>query len=218
MSAEAILESSGNSGQGSYPFDIERDRAENGRRHVFKFHYVYDIPLLRGHRWLGGWAIAGGVVAMSGIPLNITWGMDANADGTGADRPNLVGEIDYSRDLVANATPDRRGAIQYLDRANFTGPCGTNDRTGSGAFCPASGNLRRNAARGVPVHTVDLALIKSTAWSSTGRVELRLEAYNVFNSNFLGTPTLDLSSPFFGQVLGRIHRPRQMQVGVKVYF
>ena len=30
QSAEAILDSSGNAGQGSYPYDVERDRAENG--------------------------------------------------------------------------------------------------------------------------------------------------------------------------------------------
>ena len=218
MSAEAILDSSGNSGQGSYPYDIERDRAENGRRHVFKFHYVYDVPWGRGRRWLGGWAVSGAMVAMSGIPLNITWGMDANADSSAADRPNLVGQVAYGHELAAGSTLDRRGAVQYLDRANFIGPCNSNDRTGPAAFCAAAGNLPRNAARGVPVYNIDLAVLKSVGLGAMRRLELRFETYNLLNTNFLGTPTLDLSSPFFGQVLGRIHRPRQMQAALKLYF
>ena len=218
MSAEAILDSSGNSGQGSYPYDIERDRAENGRRHVFKFHYVYDVPWGRERRWVGGWSVSGAVVAMSGIPLNVIWGMDTNADASSADRPSLVGTIAYSREPVPPTTSDRRDAIQYLSRANFIGPCNTNDRTGASAFCPAAGSLRRNAVRGVPVYNVDFALLKSIGLGSSRRLELRLETYNIFNVNFLGTPTLDLASPFFGQVLSRIHRPRQMQAGVKLYF
>ena len=218
QSAEAILASSGNAGQGSYPFDVNRDRAENGRRHTFKLSYGYELPWGRNRRWLGGWAVSGFVVAASGIPLNVTWGMDANADGSTADRPSVVGPIAYTRDPVANPSSDRRGAIQYLDPQNFVGPCGTNARSGPSAFCPTSGTLGRNAVRGVSLYNVDLAIAKTFRLGASRRLEFRVEAFNLPNVNFLGTPTLDLSSPFFGQVLSRIHRPRLLQVALKAYF
>lgn len=218
QSAEAILDSSGNAGQGSYPYDVNRDRAENGRRHTFKLSYSFELPWHGKNRWLGGWALSGYVVAASGIPLNVIWGMDANADGSTADRPSALGAISYSDELIANTTVDRRGAIQYLSAADFVGPCGTNARTGAAAFCPTSGTLGRNAVHGVPVYDVDLAIVKNIKLRAAQRIELRVEAYNLPNVNFLGSPTLDLSSPFFGQVLSRIHRPRLLQLGIKAYF
>lgn len=218
QSAEAILDSSGNAGQGSYPYDVNRDRAENGRRHAFKISYAYELPWPDDRKWLGGWVVSGYVVAASGIPLNVVWGMDANADSSTADRPSALGTISYRNELVANTSADRRGAIQYLSAADFVGPCGTNARTGTAAFCPSSGTLGRNAVHGVPVYDIDLAVVKSIKLGNPHRVELRVEAYNLPNVNFLGSPTLDMSSPFFGQVLSRIHRPRLLQLGIKAYF
>ena len=72
--------------------------------------------------------------------------------------------------------------------------------------------------RGVPVFNSDLAVLKSLPIDARRRIELRLEIFNLLNSSFLAAPTLDLSSEFFGQVLGRSHRPRQMQIGLKFHF
>lgn len=221
-SGEAILSSAGNAGQSSYPYDIRRDRAENGRRHTLVAHSAYEIPWDRpgskAGQWLDGWTISGAFSAASGLPLNVLWGLDANADGSTFDRPTLMSPIRYSDVLVPSPGLDRRGAIQYLNRDAFIGPCNSNERSGPAAFCPTAGDLPRNAIRGVPVFNIDLALIKSVVVRGSRRLELRLEAVNVTNTNFLGTPELNLSSPFFGQVTGRIHRPRQMQVGIKFEF
>ncbi len=221
-SGEAILTSASDAGQSSYPYDPGRDLAENGRRHTFKAHYVYELPWRQsgGWRgvWLDGWAVSGAFVAMSGLPLNILWGLDANADGSPYDRPNLVSSIQYPRTAVPDASFDRRGAIQFIDPASFVGPCHNNERTGSAAFCPTPGNLPRNAATGVSVFNVDLAVLKRVHVGGSKNVDVRLEAVNVTNTNFLGAPELNLSSPFFGQVSGRIHRPRQMQVGIRFEF
>lgn len=222
-SADTIFDSSSGTGQTTYPYDVERDRAEMGRRHTFKLHGVYDLPGPREQshiagNLLGGWSVSGAFQAASGIPLNVTWGLDANADGSAADRPNLVGSIDYPQTLVPNPGADRQGAIQYISSVGFIGPCNTNDRTGPAAFCTSVGNLARNAARGVGLFNLDLALLKDVRMGGPRRFQFRLEVFNVTNSNFLSGPTLNLSSPFFGQVVGRNHRPRQMQVGAKLGF
>jgi hypothetical protein len=221
-SAEAILDTANGVGQASYPYDVERDRAEVGRRHVLKIHSYAAVPMLSGEGWsgglAGGWTIAAVFAAASGLPLNVLWGLDANADGSAADRPNLIAAVRYPRAPVADTSFDRRGAIQYIDPGTFTGPCGNSARSGPDAFCPTPGNLRRNAVRGVPVFNLDVAVAKKIFVSSAKQLEVRVESFNVTNSNFLDVPTLTLASPFFGQVVGRLHRPRRTQLGVKFYF
>lgn len=222
-SAEAIFDTASGAGQSTYPYDIERDRAEVGRRHTFKLHYMLEVPSRSDMGgWtdtlLRGWVLSGVFAAASGVPLNIVWGLDANADGSAVDRPQVTRAIQYPRTDAPNPSFDRRGAIQYIDASAFTGPCGNMARSGAEAFCAQSGNLPRNAIRGVPLFNADVAVLRNIPFGGARRFELRLEVFNVTNTNFLGAPTLDLASPFFGQVVSRIHRPRQMQAGVKFYF
>jgi hypothetical protein len=49
------------------------------------------------------------------------------------------------------------------------------------------------------------------------RLELRLEAFNVFNTLNLNNPETGLNRPTFGQILGASD-PRIMQFGVKYTF
>ena len=65
---------------------------------------------------------------------------------------------------------------------------------------------------------LDLAVIRDLRIAAQQRIQLRLDVFNVTNSDFLGTPDLDLSSPLFGQVTTRVHEPRRMQVGLKYLF
>jgi len=50
------------------------------------------------------------------------------------------------------------------------------------------------------------------------RMELQIEAFNAFNTPQFGTPTSNMSNANFGQVLGTVVSPRQIQVGAKIYF
>jgi hypothetical protein len=179
---------------------------------------LYDVPPLSGRgivrTLLRGWSVSGAFHAVSGAPLNVTWGFDANADGSGDDRPNHSGRINYPR----RDGSEGGGIIQYVSRDGFIGPCDNQARSGLEAFCPTPGNLPRNAVRGVPMFNLDLALMRNLRISARQRIQLRLEVFNVTNSSFLDAPDLDLSSPFFGQVTTRVHQPRRMQVGVKYLF
>jgi hypothetical protein len=221
-SAETIFNSAGGDGQVTYPYAPELDRAEVGRRHAVKVFGLHAFPTVSGGRvrqvLLNGWSVSGAFHAASGVPLNVVWGFDANADGSGDDRPSYGGTIDYPRQEVLDPTGGRHGAIQYIGRDGFVGPCGNQARSGPEAFCPTSGNLPRNAARGVPMFNLDLAVMRDLRIRAGHRLQLRLEVFNVTNSSFLGLPELNLSSPFFGQVSTRVHEPRRMQVGLKYAF
>ena len=106
-STETIFSGAGGDGQVTYPYAPELDRADVGRRHAVKVFGLYDFPTLSdGSMWnslLNGWSISGAFHAVSGVPLNVTWGLDANADGSGDDRPSYSGTIDYARRVVADA-------------------------------------------------------------------------------------------------------------------
>jgi TonB-dependent Receptor Plug Domain. len=76
--------------------DLERGRTGSDRRHNFVMSLIWDINYFNGSirplRWvLNGWTVSSIVSARSGAPLTITSGTDANLDGYGGDRANLVG-------------------------------------------------------------------------------------------------------------------------------
>jgi hypothetical protein len=72
----------------------------------------------------------------------------------------------------------------------------------------------RNSVRGPGFWSVDLAAVKYVP-ISRARLELRVEAFNLFNRvNFLA-PNANRSLPNFGTITGT-NPPRQVQLGAKV--
>ena len=80
------------------------------------------------------------------------------------------------------------------------------------------------------LRTVDLSLSKMIPWAQLGSrssVEVRLEAFNVFNRANFGVPALiafagaaDNEPPFstFGRITNTVTSSRQIQLGVRVAF
>ena len=92
------------------------------------------------------------------------------------------------------------------------------------------GNLGRGALIGPDLRVVDVALIKRIPWSrlgEAGNVELRVEAFNVFNRVNFGVPALlafagaadgELPLPSFGRIRSTASAARQVQLGLRVAF
>jgi len=149
--------------------------------HFFSWYTVWDLPIGTGKGWLnrgpaawilGNWSLNSIVQARSGQPFNVGVNGDvANIGGTGPAinyaRPNLVGNP-----IPANQTP-----TMWFDPAAFAIP--------SGAF----GNFPRNGLRSAAVRNVDLSLFKNVPVSRNRVLQLRLEAFNVFNIQNLGVPS-----------------------------
>jgi hypothetical protein len=152
---------------------------------------------------LGGWQLSGVLLAQTGTPYTVFCnrgfvpvrnsagvivgnnGCDYNADGTNFDRPNAP---------------------------TFGDPGGSDDDFLSGVFTAAdfpvpglgqNGTLGRNTYRGPGYFNVDVALVKSfnvpflTAQGAD--VQLRLEAFNAFNTVNLANPVSNLVDPNFGK-------------------
>jgi hypothetical protein len=86
------------------------------------------------------------------------------------------------------------------------------------------GNEGRNNFHGPGINNTDLVLAKDFRWTEVRRIELRLEAFNVFNHTQFGL--ISAASPIFyeniqasnfGQTL-TANPGRVVQLGAKIYF
>lgn len=199
--------------QTANPLNPEGERAENQRRHTFRAFFAWDLPFFRdGSGWIpaliGGWQLSGSILARTGRPLNVTLGRDWNFDGVPGDRPDLVGEITYPRLDLGD------GQLLWFDPSAFALP-------GGGVDHNVFGTAPRNAIFGPGEWNVDAALIKAFRVSGERRLELRFEAYNLFNHANLADPVTNFQSADFGRILARRGGSlgnRRVQLGVKVHF
>jgi hypothetical protein len=82
------------------------------------------------------------------------------------------------------------------------------------------GTAARRFFYGPGMVNFDVALLKSLRLSETRAVDLRFEAFNVFNhAQFFGPATVNgnVGSPGFGQIVNAMP-PRVVQLGVKFRF
>ncbi|HEY7190302.1 MAG TPA: TonB-dependent receptor [Vicinamibacterales bacterium] len=125
--------------------------------------------------------------------------------------------------VVSGISNDFSGANNY--RPNITCDPYAAQRSNAGWFNPACvaipsgdqpfGNAPRNNVRGPNYWTFDFAAVKNVALGRTSRLELRVEAFNLFNRANFTAPSGNRSSGAFGTITST-YDPRQVQLGMKV--
>jgi Carboxypeptidase regulatory-like domain/TonB dependent receptor len=205
--------------------DYNRGPSDFDTRHNWVLSFTWELPIAKKLTGptaavLGGWNLSGIWTMRSGQPLTVfvtanrsrsQWN-PARGPGIGQDRPSYApgrGPEDAVLGL-----PER-----WFDPAAFVlQPAGIFGNTGRGDF------------DGPDLRTLDLSLAKQTRWSrlgSNGRIELRIEAFNVLNRANFGIPELrafagqaDGEAPLatFGRITTTVTSARQIQLGVKVVF
>lgn len=199
--------------------------ADYHAKHNWIVNFSWDLPIAQESTGvtkalLANWQISGIGRYRSGPPLTVF--VQANRSrsrwfpslgpGLGPDRPSLASGRTAEDAVVGN--PD-----QWFDPTAFVlQPAGTQGNTGRGAFT------------GPDLRVLDLALVKSFPWSKlgpAGRVDLRIEAFNVFNRANFGIPSLVAFAgtsddnpvlPTFGRVRQTATSARQVQLGIRVQF
>jgi len=173
---------------------------------------VWELPFGRDRRWanqvspvvdgfIGGWRLTAINTMTSGLPVNLSYSPSSTFSVSAAPtyRPNVVGDV-YGDGSIDN----------YFNRDNVVIPT---DRT------QPFGNAARNIARGPSIYTLDLGLHKSIGLGVQDmRLEFRIEAFNALNKTNFGAPNGNRSSTDFGTIRSLSTTPRQIQLGVKVYF
>ncbi len=199
------------------PYDIKSEygRAALDRRHILTINYIYELPFYKNQKGfvgklLGGWQTSGIISYWTGIPFTaiLTGGVYDPAgigflgpSASGA-RPNQIGN------------PNRGGAKtqqQFFNTAAFQT---TFPATG---IANVPGSAGRGTIFGPNLFRVDFTLMKNLRFGERMRLQLRGEAFNIFNrTNFAGLNTNAFTTTF-GQVTST-RDPRVIQLGAKFYW
>jgi hypothetical protein len=174
-------------------------------RHRFVLSFGYQLPELadRGtaaRLALGGWQVNGIVQGQTGFPLTVIEPNNISLT-TLTNRPNMT------------CDPNEGGArsvAQWFNPACF-------DRLTLPANAGQVGNEPRNAVRGPGFNRTDVSLVKNFAVAAAQQLQLRIEAFNVFNSIRFGQPGNTIGTPTFG-VITTAEDGRIVQLGVKYSF
>lgn len=215
------------------PYNPRGDRAVSvfDIPQVFQFSYDYEFPIGRGKAFggnmnpilnavVGGWQTSGIWTISDGRPLTLTGG---NASiPTYGQRPELTAPLRRSstsyQQLIATANNpnpsgsyfSNPGALQVPTDFTF----GNAPRTTTSVLSPGT----RNA---------DLALFKEFPMKVLHegmRLEFRAEANNALNHPQFRAPNTNVTSGTYGQIVPNgsgkvtINSPRELQLGLKLYF
>jgi hypothetical protein len=181
------------SGEGSYWIwdrDLAKGPADWDRKHNLNVTLVFELPFgkdkMFGSTWsgpveavLGGWQLNSNVTIQSGRPFNVTYADSGLDRDTGPNWPNLVGDEEG---------PETRA--QWFNAAAIGSSGSAFERPARGTF----GNLGRNALRGPGYWRADASLFKSIYFGPR-RLEIRIEAVNIFNNVNLDNPNSEIGVP-----------------------
>ncbi|HWB95425.1 MAG TPA: TonB-dependent receptor, partial [Bryobacteraceae bacterium] len=196
----------------SYPFNffLWRGPADQNVPHRFVTSFVWNLPGPHARSYVmkalaRDWRLSGILTLQSGLPFDIP-AVGNPLAGISGDRVNVIG----SGDPVLDTSRSKGAKIQeYFDTSRFTN-----------AAAGTIGTLGRNSMMGPGLSNMDVSLAKSLPiplLGEAGNLELRLEAFNVFNRTNFNQPVTGLTNPDFGQ-LTSAGDPRILQLAVKVIF
>jgi carboxypeptidase family protein/TonB-dependent receptor-like protein len=180
--------------------------------------FVWNLPIGRGHKWggnmspaldaiAGGWQLAGINVVTAAEPVTFTYTPIASATVSGIAQ-DFRGANNYRPNVTCD--PYASGADQTINNW-FNKSCVVAPTDPSQPF----GNAGRNTVRGPNFWTFDFAAVKNVKVSTDARVELRIEAFNLFDRVNYTAPNGNRSAGGFGTITST-YDPRQMQLAVKV--
>jgi hypothetical protein len=203
--------------ENSYNNRGDRGRATLDRTHIFTSNYIYELPFFaKRHdlagKVLGGWEISGLVTLQSGLWYTVTTNFDAAGLG------NVPALVAGNRSNVL-CDPNSGGAHTFEQWFNIA--CFQPNPTSGTGVANVVGNGGRGIIQGPPTKRVDFSLFKNIHFGENVRLQLRAEAFNVFNHtnfrNLSGTSKISITSATFGFV-NAVRDPRTIQFGAKLSF
>ena len=213
--------------------NVVRGNADFDIRHNFSAAVTYELPTPGANAFtktvFGHWATDLIVRAQSAAPFSISSGIE-------------VDELGRSVQRRVNVTP---GMPIYIDDSTAPGGKRLNNSVDAarpgcrGPFCPAptgqQGSLGRNALRGFPLNQIDFSIRRQFNLTEHVNLQLRAEAFNLFNHPNFALPENNLTSAQFGRAtrslatslsssgiglspLYQIGGPRSIQFGLRLGF
>ncbi|MDT5296648.1 MAG: hypothetical protein QOJ76_3528, partial [Acidobacteriota bacterium] len=196
--------------------DLDKASSDFDVRHRFSFASVWELPIGRGRRYagdisratdllIGGWQLNTDLYVQSGPPFSIL---------AGGRRVDVIGSA-----AACETGTARTFEGQILCPARQRVFAGDPDRNPDGTLAnvPRFGNTGRNVFRGARQEFVNASLFKNFHITETVNVQLRAQAYNLFNHVNGFRPNNDLNSTQFGIDTAE-QRRRQLEFGLRLVF
>ena len=202
--------------QDHYNRGLEKSIGRYDQTHQLKFSTIYELPFGRGKKWLnngfasyvlGGWRLSGIQVYSSGTPVQL---QRNNPLGTlfGSIRPTIDSYEGWRAPIAGDKFDPN--VDRWFKPANQFPAQPVLQHGNSTKFNPkerAPWNVNEN-----------VSIAKSFQLGENRRIDLRGEAFNIFNRTVFAVPNTNLNAAQFGMVTGQANSPRQMQVGLKLYW
>lgn len=177
--------------------------------HNFVISYNWILPFDKlvssnwGRKVVGGWSLSGVTTFATGLPITLTENDDNSLIGANAipvDVPDYAG----GGPILGDTNP--RDGKAYFNASLFS-----NEQLGQ------FGTARRRFFHGPGLNNFNMALSKTTAITESKELQLRFEAFNLFNHAQFYNPGGEINSSTFG-VVTTARDPRIMQIGAKFLF
>jgi hypothetical protein len=219
------------------------------RTHRLVLSYLWDLPIpafaerSTARRWLfANWQVAGIVVGMSGLPIDI---VDSGAGSLyGLSGPSALARPNYAPGASSNTAGSNIPNGYFFNPFAFARPTvlagqlipSSRGTATAGATGTDLGDVGRNVLRGPRQKNVDFSVIKRFPFGESKNIEFRAEFFNLFNNVNLANPISDLNAVTssggsldpntgriinasdFGRIISTSNSPRLIQFALKFNF
>jgi hypothetical protein len=183
---------------------------------IAQLSFIYQLPFGRHRKYganvsewtnalLGGWQVNGIYRVDDGLPVQLflCGGCSTSLPTYGNQYPNLLAPLRVAGTGNLNqyfANP--QVAVKPAPYSDGDAP-----RVLSNARIPGTDNLTASLFKDVPL-----------GFREGARLQIRLEAFNVLNRVQFAAPDTNVGDATFGEIAAQANQPRQVQVGLKLYF
>jgi hypothetical protein len=183
---------------------------------IAQLSFVYQLPFGRHRRYaanvtawadalVGGWQVNGIYRIDDGLPVQLflCGGCSTSLPTYGNQYPDLLAPLNVAGTGNLNqyfANP--QVAVKPAPYADGDAP-----RVLPNARIPGTDNLTASLFKELPL-----------GFREGARLEIRLEAFNALNRVQFASPDTNVGDATFGQITSQANQPRQVQIGVKLYY
>jgi hypothetical protein len=202
--------------QNIYNLAADRSLAPEDISRRLVISYVYELPFGRGKPFgskmprafdliAGNWNLNGIVTFSTGVPLVITDSSNNSQSFSAAQRPNVNG-----RDPNLSGSSSLTDKLaKWFDTSVFSQPA-------TFTFGNAPRTMPNVRADGI--RSWDFSVFKTFPIHESIRAEFRAEMFNFTNTPNFAAPGQSFGTAIFGSVTAQANSPRQVQLGLKLYY